>query len=78
MAPGDVFLNADFGYQPPAAQNNSIGDTSGSTPMATALPATAASPASPGVTVALAHRRQRQQYADRQRVIADGTDGRGG
>ena len=27
LAPGDVFLNADFGYQPPAAQNNSIGDT---------------------------------------------------
>ena len=26
LAPGDVFLNADFGYQPPAAQNNSIGD----------------------------------------------------
>ena len=27
LAPGDVFLNADFGYQPPAGQNNSIGDT---------------------------------------------------
>ena len=27
LAPGDVFLNADFGYQPAAAQNNSIGDT---------------------------------------------------
>ena len=26
LAPGDVFLNADFGYQPPASQNNSIGD----------------------------------------------------
>jgi hypothetical protein len=27
LGPGDVFLNADFGYQPPAAQNNSVGDT---------------------------------------------------
>jgi len=26
LAPGDVFLNADFGYQPPSAQNNSVGD----------------------------------------------------
>jgi hypothetical protein len=26
MAPGDVFLLADFGYRPPASQNNSIGD----------------------------------------------------
>ncbi len=26
IAPGDVFLNADFGYQPPASQNNTIGD----------------------------------------------------
>lgn len=26
LAPGDVFLNADFGYQPPATHNNSIGD----------------------------------------------------
>jgi hypothetical protein len=26
LAPGDVFLNADFGYQPPASQNNTIGD----------------------------------------------------
>ena len=26
IGPGDVFLNADFGYQPPASQNNSIGD----------------------------------------------------
>jgi hypothetical protein len=24
--PGDVFLNADFGYQPPPSQHNSIGD----------------------------------------------------
>jgi uncharacterized repeat protein (TIGR01451 family)/fimbrial isopeptide formation D2 family protein len=27
LAPGDVFLNADFGYQPPASRNNSVGDT---------------------------------------------------
>lgn len=27
LAPGDVFLNADFGYQPPADKNNSIGTT---------------------------------------------------
>ena len=27
LAPGDVFLNADFGYQPPDDQNNTIGDT---------------------------------------------------
>jgi len=27
LGPGDVFLNADFGYQPPAAQDNSVGDT---------------------------------------------------
>jgi hypothetical protein len=27
LAPGDVFLNADFGYKPPAAQDNAIGDT---------------------------------------------------
>lgn len=26
LAPGDVFLNADFGYCPPAALNNSVGD----------------------------------------------------
>ncbi len=26
LGPGDVFLNADFGYQPPASQNNSIGN----------------------------------------------------
>ncbi|MGC8989043.1 MAG: SdrD B-like domain-containing protein, partial [Verrucomicrobiia bacterium] len=26
LGPGDVFLNADFGYQPPASQNNSVGD----------------------------------------------------
>jgi protocatechuate 3,4-dioxygenase beta subunit len=26
LAPGDVFLNVDFGYQPPASQNNGIGD----------------------------------------------------
>ncbi|MCO5183272.1 MAG: carboxypeptidase regulatory-like domain-containing protein [Anaerolineae bacterium] len=27
LAPGDVFLNADFGYQPPMEQNNTVGDT---------------------------------------------------
>ena len=26
LCPGDVFLNADFGYQPPASQNNSVGN----------------------------------------------------
>ncbi|HSN77113.1 MAG TPA: SdrD B-like domain-containing protein [Anaerolineae bacterium] len=26
LAPGDVFLNVDFGYQPPASQSNTIGD----------------------------------------------------
>jgi len=26
LGPGDVFLNADFGYCPPPAQNNSVGD----------------------------------------------------
>lgn len=26
LGPGDVFLNADFGYQPPPAQDNSIGN----------------------------------------------------
>ncbi len=27
LGPGDVFLNADYGYQPPAEEDNSIGDT---------------------------------------------------
>ena len=27
LGPGDVFLNADYGYQPPADADNSIGDT---------------------------------------------------
>lgn len=26
LAPGDVFLNADFGYQPPDSQDNNVGD----------------------------------------------------
>ena len=27
LGPGDVFLDVDFGYVPPAAQNNTVGDT---------------------------------------------------
>ena len=61
LAPGDVFLNADFGYQPPASQNNSIGDkvwfdadADGVGPNGNGLPGNDNSEQGiPGVTVAL-------------------------
>ncbi len=52
LGPGDVFVNADFGYQPQPAPAAPSATRSGSTPTQTAcrMPA---STASPGVTVAL-------------------------
>ena len=52
LGPGDVFLNADFGYQPPAAENNSIGDTVWFDANADGAQG-AGEPGIPGVTVAL-------------------------
>ena len=52
LAPGDVFLNADFGYQPPAAENNSIGDTVWFDANADGVQGKG-EPGIPGVTVAL-------------------------
>ncbi|MEI2781435.1 MAG: SdrD B-like domain-containing protein [Candidatus Competibacter sp.] len=52
LGPGDVFLNADFGYQPPAAQNNSVGDTVWFDADADGAQ-DAGEPGIPGVTVAL-------------------------
>lgn len=61
LGPGDVFLNADFGYQPPADQNNSIGnkiwldiDADGVGPNGNGLPGDDNNEYGiPGVTVAL-------------------------
>ena len=53
LAPGDVFVNADFGYQPPAAQDNSV---SGVVFMDLNVSGTKDTPPDtlvPGVTVAL-------------------------
>ena len=52
LGPGDVFLNADFGYRPPAAQNNSVGDRVWFDVNADGVQ-DAGEPGIPGVTVAL-------------------------
>ena len=52
LGPGDVFLNADFGYRPPAAQNNSVGDRVWFDVDADGVQ-DAGEPGIPGVTVAL-------------------------
>ncbi len=52
LAPGDVCLNADFGYQPPASQNNSVGDRTWFDADADGVQDTG-EPGIPGVTVSL-------------------------
>ncbi len=53
LGPGDVFLNADFGYQPPADQDNTVGDTVWSDTDGDGV-LDAGEPGIPGVTVKLA------------------------
>ena len=52
LAPGDVFVNADFGYQPGAVHAARSATRCGSTPTAT-TPRMPGEPGIPGVTVAL-------------------------